>query len=226
MEENQLSMVNDSIEEMNLNGQKINVGINELKSFIEDKMWEHTTDKIPEMRFHLKEELEKCREELDKIGREPLSPARFAEAEVYSICHLLDATFEEYMPTFRCCCEGLANNVLEIDMNPLGIDDDEAKATQLFCNYGDHAKLRVIVSGEGEETVNGIYNYDGVSDDVSQFTKKNVKVMLCRKKFFYSEIVQKVLQKSIGIYQMKMLAIISDVQQKRRVNSQVAKHGL
>jgi len=83
-EESQLAMVSNYIQELRL-GDRIKVGVKELNEFIEDRMLEHIKEKIPEMRRSLEDELRLCEDELQNLGRQPLTSHSIALSDSYSM---------------------------------------------------------------------------------------------------------------------------------------------
>ena len=83
-EEGQLAMVAGYIEELRLSD-RIKVGVNELKEFIEDRMLDHIQEKIPEMRRLLEEEIRICKKELNDLGRESISSITIALRDSQSV---------------------------------------------------------------------------------------------------------------------------------------------
>ena len=122
-EESQLAMVSNYIQELRL-GDRIKVGVKELNEFIEDRMLEHIKEKIPEMRRSLEDELRLCEDELQNLGRQPLTSHSIALSDSYSMKKHLAEAYESFQPDYRRFTERMTLEILEIGVKPLGIVDE------------------------------------------------------------------------------------------------------
>lgn len=119
-EEDQLAMVAGYIEELYLS-HRIKVGVRELNEFIENRMLEHIKEKVPEMRHLLEDELRLCKIELDKIGREPITPLDIVLRDSKSMTKNLIKSYADFMPDYRRLVERMDQEIYDIEMEPLGI---------------------------------------------------------------------------------------------------------
>jgi len=133
-EEDQLAMVAGYIEELYLS-HRIKVGVRELNEFIENRMLEHIKEKVPEMRHLLEDELRLCKIELDKIGREPITPLDIVLRDSKSMTKNLIKSYADFMPDYRRLVERMDQEIYDIEMEPLGIiNAGEANAKMKLQN--------------------------------------------------------------------------------------------
>jgi len=122
----QLSQVSNFIEDLGLGG-KIKVGLKELNEFIEERMFEHIKQKIPEMRNLLENELNLSKDELKILGRQPHSPISIALRDSLCMKHHLAEAYQSFQPDYRCLTEEMGQQLFGIDLEPIGlVDADEA----------------------------------------------------------------------------------------------------
>ena len=146
-EEVQLAKVTSYIKELYLS-RYIKVGVKELNQFIEDRMFKHIKEKVPEMRHLLEDELHLCKVELDKIGREPVAPLTIAVRDSQSMAKNIIKAYSDFMPDYRRLVEHMDEDIYKIEMEPLGIVTvDEAKA-ELKRHNGYGRSISVIMEKE------------------------------------------------------------------------------
>eukprot|EP00555_Chaetoceros_dichaeta_P013680 CAMPEP_0198263452 /NCGR_PEP_ID=MMETSP1447-20131203/11761_1 /TAXON_ID=420782 /ORGANISM="Chaetoceros dichaeta, Strain CCMP1751" /LENGTH=636 /DNA_ID=CAMNT_0043952021 /DNA_START=169 /DNA_END=2079 /DNA_ORIENTATION=- len=137
-EEDQLAMVAGYIEELYLS-HRIKVGVRELNEFIENRMFEHIKEKVPEMRQLLEDELQLCKVELEKVGREPITPLAIALRDSQSMTKNLIKAYADFMSDYRRLVEGMHKEIYEIEMEPLGIINANEAKNKLTQNWQTHS---------------------------------------------------------------------------------------
>ena len=121
-EENQLSAVQDCIEELRM-GDRVLVGIHNLVAYIEERMLLHVKENIPETRRLLEAELQSCKDELAQVGREAISPLAIALRDTDAIIDEYDASCKKHLPKLCKKTEDMSSNISDLRMDFLGLVD-------------------------------------------------------------------------------------------------------
>mmetsp|Transcript_27791 Transcript_27791/g.73455 ORF Transcript_27791/g.73455 Transcript_27791/m.73455 type:complete len:663 (-) Transcript_27791:49-2037(-) len=108
------------------------IGTEALNAHLEQRMFTHVTQKMPEMRRRLEMERDACVKTLDAIGRAPVSPITIAAWNAGKIGHAIRQRFDELLPEVRAMIETMAGQVAtECCMMPLGLVDEQRVATYI-----------------------------------------------------------------------------------------------
>lgn len=139
-EQGKLSEVSSCIQTYGLSS-RIKVGINDLNSYIEERMLEHIKGTVGEMKDALQDVLESYEKELSSkhIGRFPMKPAIVLAHCANSICSHMSEKHYTHLPSLRQLFEKFANDVAMIEMEPLGFVDSEVAKD--YLNFNDFAAV-------------------------------------------------------------------------------------